>query len=235
LGFWGYRYPIEQKSKEREPITDIPTSPKFEMVVARTNKDLRKATKDRLKVHFKELQGLIENRISDRQVNIVDSKADLRTHLGKEDLALVYFYCHGKRVGDEIFLSIGDDEEIRPVEFQNWVKNWLMYDRKTVWNKVRPLIFINACRSMAMRLSAPIDYLDAFISTAHAAGVIGTEVSVDQGLAIDFANLFFERLFDGMDVGDALHETRMAFLRQGNIFGLVYTPYCMVDLSLVLD
>jgi hypothetical protein len=235
LGFWGYRYPIEQKSKEREPITDIPTSPKFEMVVARTNKDLRKATKDRLKVHFKEIQGLIEEKITDRQLSIVESKADLKTHLGKEDLALVYFYCHGKRIGDEIFLSIGDDEEIPPVEFQSWVNNWLIYDNKTVWNEVRPLIFINACRSLDMRLSAPIDYLDAFISTAHAAGVIGTEVSVDQGLAIDFAKLFFESLFAGMDVGDALHETRMAFLRQGNIFGLVYTPYCMVDLSLKLD
>jgi hypothetical protein len=98
---------------------------------------------------------------------------------------------------------------------------------------VRPLVFINACHSLEINPTTLISYLQAFVGLAHAAGVIGTEVKVQQALAMEFALAFFQRFTQpGCSVDHALHEGRMDFLRDGNLFGLLYTPYCWADLTL---
>jgi len=98
---------------------------------------------------------------------------------------------------------------------------------------VRPLIFVNACHSLAVEPETFVSYLDAFITDGHAAGVIGTEVKVAQPLAMDVADQFFRRLLSRTyTVETALREIRLDYLAAGNLFGLVYTPYCWADLKL---
>jgi hypothetical protein len=82
--------------------------------------------------------------------------------------------------------------------------------------------------------------LDAFVGTAAAAGVIGTEVRVNQELAMDVAQKFFDLLLgqqntvDGKPrpytVDEALRAVRLHYLAAGNLLGLVYTPYCWSEL-----
>ena len=57
---------------------------------------------------------------------------------------------------------------------------------------------------------------------------------VAQGVAGEMAELFYRRLVGepGTSVGMALHRARIDLLRKGNISGLVYTPFCSMDLRL---
>lgn len=104
---------------------------------------------------------------------------------------------------------------------------------KRVWDKVRPLVFVNACHSLDIRPDTLLSYLDAFVGAAHAAGVIGTEVKVDQKLAADVAEQFFGHfLRERMSVEAALRAIRLDYLANGNILGLVYTSYCWADLRI---
>ena len=105
--------------------------------------------------------------------------------------------------------------------------------KKSFWNDVRPLIFINACHSLAIEPETLVSYLDAFVGRGHAAGVIGTEVKVSQALAMNVAEKFFEFWLAGeQTVEVVLRAIRLTTFRQGNLFGLVYTPYCWSELRI---
>ena len=99
-----------------------------------------------------------------------------------------------------------------------------------MWTDPRPLVFINACESLAIAPEDLVDYVGAFVGKANAVGVIGTEVKVSQTLAMSAAEEFFGALISGTSVDEALREIKASFLSSGNLFGLVYTPYCFADL-----
>ena len=71
------------------------------------------------------------------------------------------------------------------------------------------------------------NFVDAFANRAGAAGVIGTEVSVEQGMASWTAELLLQLLVGGANVGQALREIRWRMVHRGNLMGLAYTPYCV--------
>jgi len=98
-----------------------------------------------------------------------------------------------------------------------------------VWDRVRSLVFINACHSVEISPDTLVPHPDAFVGAAHAAGVIGTEVKANQRLATDVATQSFERSFRGETVDRALHAVRLDLLAHGNLFGLAYTPYRWAD------
>ena len=91
-------------------------------------------------------------------------------------------------------------------------------------------------RSLAVSARDLVDYLDVFVGKAHAVGVIGTEVRVQQALAMELAERFFaEFLAPGATLETALHSVKMAFLASGNLLGLAYTPYASADLKTEMD
>jgi hypothetical protein len=107
--------------------------------------------------------------------------------------------------------------------------------RKIFWDKVRPLIFINACHSLAIEPATLVSFLQAFVGRGQAAGVIGTEVKVEQSMAMDVAESFVTNWLSGRNtVEEALRAIRLDYLRHGNLFGLVYTPYCWSELKIVV-
>jgi hypothetical protein len=71
------------------------------------------------------------------------------------------------------------------------------------------------------------------VGTARAAGVIGTEVKVNQDLAMKIAERFFELLLvQKKTVDEALRTIRLDYLADGNLMGLLYTPYCWAELRI---
>ncbi|MFF0009807.1 hypothetical protein ACFYQT_41225 [Streptomyces tibetensis] len=57
-------------------------------------------------------------------------------------------------------------------------------------------------------------------------------MTIEQGLAGWAMEELRARLLDGASIGEALHGTRWAMLRRGNVMGLAYTPYCLSNLTL---
>ncbi len=232
FGFWGFRYAIEQLSSTDRPDLQIPVPSAGSFVVAQTQVEVNLLD---LENHVNALRTTLADAFPDARLLEAKDKASVRTELG-QDLPLVYFYCHGERRNDadpDTWLGVGNGESLTAKEFIGWVVIWLR-DGKQIWDKVRPLVFVNACHSVAIFPNTLLSYLDAFVSTAHAAGVIGTEVKVHQKLAADIAQRFFELFLGGrQSVESTLRTIRFEYLASGNMLGLVYTPYCWADLHVV--
>ncbi len=97
----------------------------------------------------------------------------------------------------------------------------------------RPLVFLNACRSVGLDPELLGGFVQAFVDHG-AAGVIGTEVRVWEPLATAFAERFLEKFLTCEPVGVILRDLRHELLRCHNPLGLVYTNYCSADLHLIL-
>ena len=232
FGFIGLRHAIEQQARNDTPVIAIESAPRCDFVVAETQKADKPGA---LINHVKALRAIAA--AAGPKVDLTEAKTreDVQRLLGG-DVALVYFFCHGKRqnvIDPDTYLAVGNDEPITAHDFEGWLKVWRAKLNRWIWSDVRPLIFINACHSLAIEPKTFVTYLDAFITHGHAAGVIGTEVDVPQQLAMDVAEQFFSRLLARTHtVETALHEIRMDYLAWGNLFGLEYTPYCWADLHL---
>jgi hypothetical protein len=230
FGFLGLRHDIEQLSSTERPVVSITAAAGSRVVVAQTAQVDQRA----LQQHIAGLEKTIAARLPGVQLRQAATSASLR-ELICHDLPLVYFYCHGQRpsaASQETYLAIGQGESFTAADFAGWVMSAYRTRRLRVWDQVRPLVFINACHSVELDPQALFNYVTAFVTGANAAGVIGTEVKVSQPLAMEFAQLFFDELLtSGATVASAMRRARIAFLARGNLFGLIYTPYCWADLA----
>ena len=103
-----------------------------------------------------------------------------------------------------------------------------------VWEKIRPLVFINGCHTTQITPERALDFVSGFIETSGAAGVIGTEITIFEPLAVQFAEECLRRfLFENQTLGEAVRGARLHLLKQGNPLGLVYIPYALPALKLV--
>jgi len=165
-----------------------------------------------------------------------DSLVEIVKRLGGP-IEVVYLYCHGRRQmfpagnGQSTYLEVGDGEAFQPRDIAAWqVADW----PKQHWRDTSPLVFINGCHTAEITPESLTTFVDSF-TKAYAAGVIGTEITVDQPFANEAAEEFFRRFHDGRtSVGQALQQMRMHFLVKGNLLGLVYTPYCSTGLMLMV-
>src|SRR5579859_1671449 len=230
FGFLGFRHDIEQLNSADRPVVTITAPSGSRVAIAEPAYQIdRKALQHHvagLRQAFGQLPGI--------DVAEAASKDQLK-QLICADLPVIYFLCHGERPragSAETFLGIGNREHLTPADFIGWVQDAFLSQHIRVWDQIRPLIFINACHSAELDPAALFNYIDAFVGMGHAAGVIGTEVKVSQDLAMEFARCFFDELLSpGITVGMALRHARLAFLANGNLFGLNYTPYCWADLT----
>jgi CHAT domain len=233
FGFIGLRHAIEQPPSADKPALEIACTPRCDFAVAETQYQLEDPKA--LEAHITALRELSAAAKPPAQLAEGKTRDAVEKLLGA-DLSLVYFFCHGNRLhirDPNIYLAVGNDEAISADDFISWFERWANELARPIWGDVRPLIFINACHSLAIEPETLVSYLDAFVTWGHAAGVIGTEVKVAQPLAIDVAEQFFRRLLGRTHtVETALHEIRVDYLASGNLFGLVYTPYCWADLRM---
>ncbi|HEX2701599.1 MAG TPA: CHAT domain-containing protein [Acidimicrobiales bacterium] len=230
FGFWGFSQMVEAPASSKDPMASITVAPRAVVAVGESTKVDRQA----LAAHVKALRSLFETRFAGVVVEESAAKADILGLLSA-DLPVVYFYCHGDKDNagsPDTYLSVGDREQIKATELIDLFDAGFA-ENKVIWDRVRPLVLINACHSLEISPATLVSYVDAFVGGGNAVGVIGTEVKVPQGLAMEWAEAFFAALLQpDAQAGDALRAARFHFLSSGNLFGLVYTAHCWSHLQL---
>ena len=230
FGFWGFSQMVEAPASAKDPNATIAFAPRAVVAVGET----KKVDTAALAAHVARLRALFAARFADVAVKEGSTKADILGLLSA-DLPVVYFYCHGDKDqigGPDTFLSVGDKEQIKATELID-LFDTAFAENKVIWDRVRPLVLINACHSLEISPATLVSYVDAFVGGGNAVGVIGTEVKVPQRLAMEWAEAFFAALLvKGAQAGGALQAARFDFLASGNLFGLVYTAHCWAHLSL---
>jgi hypothetical protein len=231
-GFWGFKHVIEQPPSVRQGVLKTAIRPPegARAAVARSLALDEAMTKD----HLAELRTSLGSRF---EIADCASRAELREALADPALPLVYFYCHGKwaELGETSlrvpYLEIGRNDAIGPNDFAAWSKDAGWGERH--WREVSPLVFINGCHTVELTPEGIVSFVEA-LAGMNAAGVVGTEISVAQEIASEVAERFYSQLAGGtaVSVGTALHRVRIDLLRKGNVTGLVYTPFCSMDLVL---
>lgn len=143
--------------------------------------------------------------------------------LDRQNVQVVYFYCHGGRNESDTWLGVGKKERIVPYELRTW---------KVRWKLGHPFVFINGCRTVDVTPDDFIAFKEIF-AYCEAAGVMGTEITIPETLGRYFATGFLQSFFKGMKVGEAILQQRMTMLKNFNLLGLAYTPYCSSDLRII--
>jgi hypothetical protein len=163
----------------------------------------------------------------------IDSKDALGAALAAERMDVAYLYCHcgylrlSERAAPSVYLPFGG-KRIGPLTIDAWAAGW----PRPHWPTRKPLVVLNGCHTVDTTSSTLVSFVKAFIGTAGAAGMIGTEVTLEQGLAGRFMEHFLERFVRGATVGEAMREARWRLLALGNVMGLAYTPYCLSNLRI---
>lgn len=219
-GFWGFRHsiglPVSVKEADDAP-TQIPSPGKPKIAV---NVSTDPGFKERRK-HEKQLETLG----FDRQ-EYADSRDAALDLMKRTDSQVIYFYCHGGFANGVPFLSVG------PVT-GDWLTPPNLFQKKIRWKTVRPLVFVNGCHTTALEPEVALDFVNAFVATSNAAGVIGTEITIFEPIAVTFAEECLRRfLVERQTIGEAVRGARLKMLQDGNPLGLVYIPYVLPGLRL---
>ena len=123
-------------------------------------------------------------------------------------------------------LEIGRGDLIAGDDINQWaLAGW----SEGHWKDTAPLVLINGCETVAMAPADPGEFVNPFIG-AGAAGVIGTEVAMDQPVAGAAEHLLHALLEPEATIGSALQRMRRALIAKGNVMGLAYTAYCSASL-----
>ena len=161
-----------------------------------------------------------------------DGTEKLEEQLGGETMDVVYLYCH--IIDDPTqpdlrvpAIQFGDGRVTRQ-DISLWRASSEFWPDPH-WPDRHPLVVLNGCGSAEKGPGSIASLVGAFVESAGASGVIGTEIAIEQGLGGWAMELFLSALRD-RPVGEALRSTRWEMLRGGNLIGLAYTPYCLAGL-----
>jgi CHAT domain len=155
-----------------------------------------------------------------------ETRVEVLKMLRRTRAQIVYFYCHGGVTPSQIpYFEVGYGESgITP---DNLTGN------NIAWKEPRPLVFINGCHTTALTPELAINLVSAFVEEAAAAGVIGTEITVFEQLACDFAEVCLRGFLNGVQLGEAVRRARLELLHRGNPLGLAYIPFALASLNIV--
>lgn len=221
-GFWGYRHnlglPLSVADAPDAP-TEITWQTKPSLTVAVSTDENFK----RRKTHIESIRALRP----DIEWNYGETRDDVLRELKESKPHLVYFYCHGGISETRPYLQVGARDPSGNISPSN------LRAKKIFWDTPRPLVFINGCHTVAVEPEKAIEFISAFIETADAAGVIGTEITIFEPLATAFAEDCLRRFLSGTPIGESVRNARLKLLKDGNPLGLVYIPYVMANLRLV--
>jgi hypothetical protein len=216
-GFWGYRHsvglPVSVASGTDVP-PEIAVQDYLQMVVGVATNLAQ------LDDHLPKLQELVPPpgwHYSNNRDKILEKLKETKSHL-------IYFYCHGGVKKNVPYLEVGRETYIDG-------SNLRAYDID--WDSPRPLVFLNGCRTTALDPEQAFSLVQDFINTGGA-GVIGTEITIFEPLACDFAEECLRRfLAGGVLIGEAVRGARLKLLKEGNPLGLVYIPFVLPSLRLM--
>jgi hypothetical protein len=156
------------------------------------------------------------------RVDLAEDRASTLRELRSHQPHVVYFYCHGGVEHSVPYLRVGQGTSDPVITPDN------LFHNKIRWNRHRPLVFLNGCRTTGLSPETAIDFVSFFVQDAMACGVIGTEITVFEDLAATFAEECLRAfLGHGLPIGLAVRQARIALLAQGNPLGLAYIPFIL--------
>lgn len=222
-GFWGYRHQIGLPQSTAPATKTVPPSR------AHGGHYIEYTNQPRCIVAIAtDLSGSHPNNVRMRyHGEIYDDRTKLLRQLrGKDIPQLLYFFCHGDVANDIPVLRIGD-AAAPPIAFENFA-NGRMY-----WPRSRPLVFLNGCRTAAVEPRCAMNFVDAFIRTACASGMIGTEIVTYEELAAEFADSMLDHFMGKhSSIAQAMRAARLQLLSRRNPLGLIYVAYAPPQLRM---
>ncbi|MBX7554409.1 hypothetical protein K1Y78_42365 [Streptomyces sp. tea 10] len=226
FGFWGIRHVIENPPATQNPSRQIGTGQGLRAVLAHSI-DLDRTLTER---HFNE----VKQTLPDFALTSAASLDETCTALTDRDIQVIEFYCHGKGDPARHWLEVGHGEQIDPEQITTWsVVDWAPPTGPDGhWEETSPLVLLNGCHTAELTPQSPVNFVDAFAS-AHASGVVGTEITLHQSLAGEAAELLLRHFTGGqVGMGETVRRMRHDLLAKGNLLGLAYTAYCSSELRL---
>ena len=94
----------------------------------------------------------------------------------------------------------------------------------------RPLVFLNGCRTTAVEPRQALEFVGAWLRTAQAGGVVGTDITVFEPLATRFAVACLGRFLSGTPLGEAVRLARLELLAEHNPLALAYVAFALPSL-----
>jgi predicted acylesterase/phospholipase RssA len=227
-GFWGMRHsiglPPNLAGGEPGGATELPLSistggtPALSVAVST----------DRMFAHRLEHQNALRSLHNPSLWSLAEDRATTLSMLKTAAPHVVYFLCHGGVDGTTPYLLVGDPETERPITRDN------LTAYRIHWPRTRPLVFINGCHTAGLSPEVALDFVTAFVQKSAASGVIGTEVTVFEDLAVEFAMALLTAFVrDDRPLGEAMLAARQRLLVQANPLGLIYIAYAGAGLRLV--
>ncbi|MEO6090471.1 MAG: hypothetical protein ABIQ18_45960 [Umezawaea sp.] len=231
FGFWGLSCVVEQPASTGSVTWHVHTGRVHEAISVAVDPGLDQRLTEG---HLAELRtSLPPGSVVSSQVR---TPGQLAEALASETMDVAYLYCHGgyyKLAANALpspVLRFGTSM-VDPVEVANWRRNRAVWPRPH-WPSRKPLVVMNGCHTAEMTTATLANFVDAFANRAGAAGVIGTEVTMEQGMAGWAMARFLRLLVDGATVGQALRDLRWHMIARGNVMGLAYTLYAVAGLRL---
>ncbi len=237
--FWGFRVPIEVPVQQVDGVAGRPPPPirsqigsakPLAFVAAfNPNLDLAAAGPDGgVPVegpHTRQMRSIVAAASGNFMPPRRNTRQAVIDLLRQAQPDVVYLYCHGVPGGVEQGRTWRDSLDFG--RGHAGVRNDLVEGVDLggpAWTH-GPLVFLNGCGTVAFTPYAPSDFVTRFIQGRRASAVIGTEVTVWEVLAREFAAAFFESMLATRRPGEALLVARRALLKKNNPLGLVYTLY----------
>jgi hypothetical protein len=219
-GFWGFRHDLGVPltlagAPDVPPTIGYAHEPSLTLAVSTDPAFVERAA------HADKIKALVGDAIS-----YADSFQELLDALRSANSDVVYFYCHGGVDRDTWpYLQVGPLND--PVLTAD-----VLFSERIRWTSPRPLVFINGCHTVAVEPEKVVEFAGALVGNVHAAGVIGTEITVFEPLATAFGLEYLRRFLAGGTVGESIRGARLGLLAQGNPLGLVYVPFALATLRL---
>ena len=222
-GFWGLSAIIEHPPSvwQRDLESQVQSVAEEPVILMGYDTNL---DPDLCRAHLRALRSQHGNALLDPQVV---KRLTLKEALDEENMDIVYLYCHivsdREQPGETVpAIELGSDQ-VTPDDISGWSQVRLPTRH--------PLVVINGCRTVEVTSGSLFNFVDAFVNWGQAAGVVGTEITIEQGLGGWAMELFLSALRE-LPVGEALRSVRWTMFRNGNLMGLGYTPYCLAGLTL---
>lgn len=229
FGFWGLSCILEQPPDVGRDLENVvAAAPERLTVLMASDSNLDRPL---TQTHVAQLKAqLPEDALAPAPVETEEALAEA---LGPESMDVVYFYCHSgyQRQGKGAvshYLNFGS-YYIEPIDVSMWARvHW----PNPHWPQRHPLVVLNGCHTTETTSGTVNSFVPAFTQWAAASGVLGTEVTMEQGLAGWVTEQIIAALVTGSSVGEAVRATRWKLFGLGNVMGLAYTPYCLANLRL---
>ncbi len=176
-GFWGYRHYLGVPFS-LGGTSDVPAEIEYDrspQVAVGVFRDFKLVGR-----HWQNLQGLAQG----LSWNYADTRSGTMRNLRETQPQLVYLYCHGGVSKSVPYIRV-EDMAAYPITPDD------LFQDSVSWSRSRPLVFINGCETAGLEPEQAIAFVRFFVRTASAAGMIGTQITVFEELACDFAETCF--------------------------------------------